>query len=359
MTMKRSGSLMMMLCVIATTVVFNGYVAADISQEKPSYIYESAISDSARLKEGSRSAKIERPNDPLYYGESSDSFIIRWAFQDCCDYVYDPRIDIWRWPTDKKNGVTFNPAAVQPGDVIFVRCADQFFAEMHPLISNPYIIVSHGECLDAMQKRFLTYLDDEKVIAWFGIHAYEEPHPKFIPIPIGLMQEPEHYKKRKQMDAYCKELRATSVKEHLVYMNFAIQEDKPERKKVRKLFLDKPYCKRGTRQPFKTYLKEMASCTFAFSPPGLGCDCYRTWEALLVGCIPIVRSSQLDALYEDLPVLVIDRWENINEDFLKREHERITSKKYDIRKLYMEYWIEKIHAVKDRFLSGREKASHT
>lgn len=342
-----------MLTILMSGSIFDGYAVCDskkASQQPPIVSADETFVIQTKLG----SVAVEGANDPLYYGQSSDNFIIRWAFQDFCDHVFDPRTDIWRWPTDKKTGVTFDASAVQPGDIIFVRCADQFFAQMHPLIHNPYIIVTHGECLDAMQKNFLHYLDNEKVIAWLSIHACEEPHPKFIPIPIGVVQEPAHYKKRKQMNEYFKELR-NSAKEHLVYMNFAAQDDKPERKKVRKLFLEKPYCKRGDRQPFKTYLKEMAACTFAFSPPGLGCDCYRTWEALLVGCIPIVRRSQLSSLYEDLPVLVIDRWEDVDEAFLKREYERITSKKYDIRKLYMEYWIEKIRAVRDKFLSEYKK----
>lgn len=297
----------------------------------------------------------QEKGDLIYHNVESHDFIIRWAFQEVCDFVYDPRClsrshdDQYRWPTDRKKGVTFNPADVQPGDVIFVRLIDQFFKEMHPRIKHPYIVVTHGECLEAMKKSYWQYLNEENVIAWFGIHAYVEPHPKFIPVPIGVLQEPAHHQKRKQMNDYFKELRETSVKEHLVYMNFASQDEKPERKKVRKQFLNKPYCKRGERQPFKSYLKEMATCTFALSPAGLGCDCYRTWEALLVGCIPIVTSSQLNPLYEDLPVLVIDRWEDVDEGYLHQAYERITSKTYDMRKLYMEYWIEKIHDVRDRF----------
>ena len=216
--------------------------------------------------------------DHLFYGEVSDNFIMRWAFQDFCDHVYDPRMCQYRWPTDRDKGVTFDPAAVEPGDVIFVRCFDKFFREMHPRIEHPYIIVSHGECLEAIQKEHLAYMDEEKVIAWFGIHAYEERHSKFTPIPIGVLQEPAHYKKRKQMDQFFTELRRTTKKDHLVYMNFAAQDEKPERQMLRKKFIDEPYCKRGARQPFKDYMKEMASCMFAFSPPGLGCDCYRTWE---------------------------------------------------------------------------------
>lgn len=291
---------------------------------------------------------VSQASDPLFFGKQSHNFIIRWAFQDFCDYAFDPRRDPYRWPTDSNKGVTFNPADVQPGDVIFVRCVDRFFADMHPQIPCPYIIVTHGEHLEEMQKTFLPYLEHEKVIHWFGIHPCKWTHPKYTPIPIGVVQQPENYQRKKQLDAFFEQLRKTSKKEHLVYLNFA-DVNKPERKKVREQFIKKPYTKRGERQPFKSYLKEMATCKFALSPKGLGCDCYRTWEALLTGTIPIVRSSQLNPLYEDLPILVIDRWEDVDEAYLNKAYDEITSRKYDISKLYMEYWINKINAVRNEF----------
>ena len=38
---------------------------------------------------------------------------------------------------------------------------------------------------------------------------------------------------------------------------------------------------------------------FILSPSGAGPDCHRTWEALYMGCIPIVISSSIKELYED------------------------------------------------------------
>src|SRR5689334_9856964 len=78
-------------------------------------------------------------SDPLYYGSCDEpNFVIRWQYQHFCDHVYDPRTDIWRWPTDEKRGVTFDPQDVQPGDTIFVRMFPEFFRDMHPKIQHPY-----------------------------------------------------------------------------------------------------------------------------------------------------------------------------------------------------------------------------
>ena len=288
--------------------------------------------------------------DPLYEGEMSKNFLIRWAFQDFCDYVFDPRTDKWVWPTNSKKGVTFDPKEVRAGDIIFVRDAELFFCKMHPKISEPYIIVTHGEHLDQMKRFHQQYLDEEKVIAWFGVHPCKMEHPKYQPVPIGVLQQPDNYKRKQELHDFLTNLRLKSEKKHLLYMNFADWQ-KPERKKVKAMFIDKKYCKRGERLSFHSYLKEMAQCKFTLSPKGLAPDCYRTWEALLVGSIPVIRKSQLDVMFEGLPVLLVDEWEEIDEDYLNKKYEEFTSKKYDIKRLYMEYWTDKIMKVKEDFLA--------
>ena len=71
----------------------------------------------------------------------------------------------------------------------------------------------------------------------------------------------------------------------------------------------------------------MKDYKFILSPPGVGEDTHRTWEALYVGCIPIVRSSNLNELYKDLPVLIVDDWNIITKDFLESEYKNIQKKK--------------------------------
>jgi len=293
--------------------------------------------------------------DPLYYGScDTPNFVMRWQYQYFCDHVYDPRVDIWRWPTDEDHGVTFNPNDVRPGDTIFVRMFPEFFKEMHPKIKHPYIVVSAGECLDKMEDEYKQYLDEEKVIAWFGIHANQMAvdHPKFHPIPIGILQDPYFYTHRDRLNKDFKRFRTKTKKEYLVYMNFAYA-GKPERKKLRKRFLDEPYCKHGERQEFKDYLREMAQSCFTLSPEGLGPDCYRTWEALLVGSIPVVKRSQLDPLYEELPVVIVDSWDEVTQEFLEEAYIKIASKKYDIKRLYADYWTDQIKEVQSQFREGR------
>ena len=129
---------------------------------------------------------------------------------------------------------------------------------------------------------------------------------------------------------------------------------KPERAEVVEYFENKNYCyKVKKRIPFLEYMEQMAEFKFALSPRGYGPDTYRTWEALMVGSIPIVHTSQLDSLYADLPILIIDDWECLTQEFLEKKYKEITSKKWPIDKLFMAYWERQILAVRKEFLAIR------
>ena len=56
------------------------------------------------------------------------------------------------------------------------------------------------------------------------------------------------------------------------------------------------------------YLQQLSDHKFAFSPPGNGVDCHRIWECFYLGVIPIVKRSPHTENYKDLPVLIIDDW---------------------------------------------------
>lgn len=79
---------------------------------------------------------------------------------------------------------------------------------------------------------------------------------------------------------------------------------------------------------------------FVISPRGKGIDCFRTWQALHVGTIPIVESSTINDLYKDLPIVVVDKWENLSEKML-RQHLRRFEKNWNTmrwEKLTNKYW---------------------
>jgi hypothetical protein len=84
---------------------------------------------------------------------------------------------------------------------------------------------------------------------------------------------------------------------------------------------------------------------FVISPHGNGLDCHRTWEALVLGCIPIVKKSDIDALYDDLPVLILNNWSDLNQDLLDNTIECFKIKTFNYEKLTLKFWIDKMRKI--------------
>lgn len=86
----------------------------------------------------------------------------------------------------------------------------------------------------------------------------------------------------------------------------------------------------------------MKQYKYILSPAGAGLDCHRTWEALYTGCIPIVKSSAIDEIYQDLPVLVVKEWSDINEKLLEEQYEILCMRSFNHAKLTTVYWLNLI-----------------
>ena len=99
----------------------------------------------------------------------------------------------------------------------------------------------------------------------------------------------------------------------------------------------------------ESYLEDLASSYFVLSPRGHGLDCHRTWEALYMGAIPIVKSSGMDALFSDLPVLIVKDWSEITESFLLKKWAEMKNTHYNFEKLYLSYWLSWIEQSKHSF----------
>lgn len=241
-----------------------------------------------------------------------------------------------------------DPSRVKRGDIIFVKTdyLDHFFSHLHPHIKYPYILISHNSDYSA-PGAFMHYLDDDRLIAWFGQNPDAE-HPKFHPIPIGLANQ---YWPHGKIDVVDKARANVPAKPHasgkLAYMNFS-PGTHASRKAVYDAFCTQPFCYVAGQRSFLDYLTELARFAFTISPRGNGLDCHRHWEALLMGCIPIVQHSLLDPLFEDLPVLLINNWSEVTDAFLREQAEKMAYKKYRHEKMFADYWLTLIKNVQKK-----------
>jgi hypothetical protein len=90
--------------------------------------------------------------------------------------------------------------------------------------------------------------------------------------------------------------------------------------------------------------KNCSNYSFVVSPFGHGFDCIRTFEALCLGCIVIMKKSFLDIIYEGLPVLLVNEWSDINETLLNETLIAFSKKTFNYDKLKMDYWINFVNS---------------
>ena len=218
---------------------------------------------------------------------------------------------------------------------------------------NPYEEYPQGN--KNLKNDYDKILEKSNLICWYTKNP-SIVHPKLKGIPLGskwrwtrtdffIEEKTNAYNILMKHCLYAKE-NFEKKKEKLLYygsMNLETTAGAPYkahnniRKKMRK--------EMGTRykfvgnHSFENYFKHMSEYKFVICPPGRGIDTHRCWESLMVGCIPImIKVDSMNELYEDLPVLLVDNYENINDEFLNKEYENIRKGTYNFDKLYTDYW---------------------
>lgn len=278
---------------------------------------------------------------------SSYPYISGDTFRAYADFVFD------------EGSLNFNPTAVKDGNVIFFSInsplfhdhLENFFREFHPKINARYILITHNTDCSSPGKS-ARYLEDDKLIAWFAINTDIYFHPKLFPIPIGIVHplSPFGMGKLEMYDELTKNfVQQCLKKDKLLYMNFSIRTNVNERKPAYDYFSKTDFCTNANYKPGIEYFEELMQFKFVVCPTGTGIDCHRTWEALLLGTIPVLRRSTIDRLFEDLPVVLVDRWEEVTKEFLEQKYIELLPilLTYDRKKLYADYWFNLIQKQKE------------
>lgn len=100
------------------------------------------------------------------------------------------------------------------------------------------------------------------------------------------------------------------------------------------------YCKNG--ENYQEYVNNMYKYTFCLCPRGNGIDTHRIWEAIYFGCIPIVKKHITHIFEYDLPIIFVNDWSEINEQFLIDHYNKINFDTFKSPILSMQYWVKKI-----------------
>ena len=87
------------------------------------------------------------------------------------------------------------------------------------------------------------------------------------------------------------------------------------------------------------------NCTkykFIVSPHGYGLDCHRTYEAMFLGSMPIVKTSSLDLMYQHMPICIVDNWDELKGMNKLLQKAEVARARANPDTLKLAYWIDLI-----------------
>lgn len=110
---------------------------------------------------------------------------------------------------------------------------------------------------------------------------------------------------------------------------------------------------RDTPEELIRYYSQIASHRFVLSPEGNGIDCYRTWEALYLGAIPIVMVSSAMTAFEGLPILFTEDYSELSEAYLERRWREMSQASFEIDLMLSSYYFRRFLAAVARLDNPR------
>jgi hypothetical protein len=243
---------------------------------------------------------------------------------------------------------SFDPTEVRTGDIVFVSnpLMLSYLQEIHPQITEPYILIEHNGDLSFGQEA--VDLIDDKIFKLYGQY-FIVTHPKITHLPIAL--ENLHY--------YVNGI--PSIFDHLrqrianhppqrrnrIFYQFSVGTNPAERAPAQEYFSHHPSMD-TTNMHLDPYfhLQILMNYKFVASPPGNGIESSRIWEALYLKTIPIIKDFPSSRYYASLglPVWIVKDWQELegyDEAKLRDKYDALLSKA-DWEPLFMDFWIDMI-----------------
>ncbi|MBK5189616.1 MAG: hypothetical protein JJD97_15340 [Gemmatimonadaceae bacterium] len=268
----------------------------------------------------------------------------------------------------------FDPAAyegMRDGDLVWVRLTalPQFIAEVLPSIRARIALVTGDEdvAVPSQVEGASEILANEHILCWFTQNLDgTQTSDKLFPIPIGINFHTISHGRRwghlqatpRRQEAELVAMRAAMLPNAMrrvrVHADFhfnkhANQRLGDSRDEVHAMLAANPCVDFQRKKVSRMALwREKTKYAFVVSPHGHGLDCHRTWESLALGNIVIVKRSSLDPLYEGLPVVIVQDWQDITAENLGRwhlEYRRACSAGELEQRLTNHYWITRMHRL--------------
>ena len=140
--------------------------------------------------------------------------------------------------------------------------------------------------------------------------------PNVYTIPIGFRDFPLH------TSPILQKIKKENVnKEILLYMNFSINTNYRKRMECFNNFINKSWVTNESNRKIEEFYLQVAKSKYTLSPEGTGIDCHRIYESMYFDTIPILKTNGMDDFYKTLPIIIVNNWDEINENDLNEKYE--------------------------------------
>ena len=257
-------------------------------------------------------------------------------------------------------------AGIDDGDLVWVRhiALPQFVRDVLPSITKRFALVTGDEdwAIPSDFGEAHELLAKDELVCWFT-QNYDgsDAGGKITGIPIGLdfhtisnRRKWGHWpaspaEQEAELMELAKRMPRTADRQLRVHADFHFTKQEPSgeaetRHDVQSLLERNPLVDfQGTKVSRIDLWITKTQYAFVVSPHGNGLDCHRTWESLVLGNIVIVKRSSLDDLYDQLPVVIVDDWNEITENNLQQwaaRHADAIQRPEVQERLTNRYWID-------------------
>lgn len=195
-------------------------------------------------------------------------------------------------------------------------------------ISSPFILISHNSD-DGIKIDDLDLLNHPFLVCWFAQNC-EFSHEKLNPLPIGLTNCQWGGDKYSHLVEVAKKYQ----KKHVLYANFSVQTHE-SRQELAEVISRVKNITISCNLSYEEYLKELAQHKFCLCPRGNGIDTHRFWESQYVNTIPVIIKSDWTSAYSNLPVLLLDSWQELPSIDFNLAYTKISSTYFNRSSAYL------------------------
>ena len=199
-----------------------------------------------------------------------------------------------------------------------------------------YILI---KVIKAWQK--FIFKKPENIKGWYSTNI-DYSHTDLHSLPIGIADNDRKNLSISEISNYLQTKKTSNALDDtkLLYVNFRENTNLNHRKGLYEYFQQLSWALvDDSNLSNEDYLK-IANFPFVFCPWGNGFDSHRIWESLSVGSIPVTKAHITFEQYKDVPIVLVNDYEEISRDYLLNLQSKFLSKKLSNNEIFLDFWID-------------------